>query len=102
MLIYIAGPFTNGDQIVNVRNACLIGDEILKLGHYPFVPHLSALWHAISPKGYRQWLEIDSVILAHCDALLRLPGESKGADLEVELAKILGIKIFYDLGEIEC
>ena len=100
MLIYISGPFTLGDQIVNVRNACLVGDEILKLGHWPVVPHLTAFWHAITPKSWQEWLDIDLAILNKCDALLRLPGESKGADAEVRKAQELGLKVYFDLSEV--
>ncbi|GAG05287.1 unnamed protein product, partial [marine sediment metagenome] len=34
-----------------------------------------------------RWLEV-------CDCVLRLPGESAGADLEVERAKELGIPVY--------
>jgi len=101
MLIYISAPFSKGDQFVNVRNACLAGDEILKLGHYPIVPHLTALWHAISPKTFEEWLKIDCVIIPRVDALLRLPGESVGADREVALAKSIGVHVYYSLQEIK-
>jgi len=39
-------------------------------------------------------------ILSKCDAIYRIPGESKGADLEVEYAKEHGIPIITlkDLG----
>ena len=100
MLIYVSGPFTLGDQWANVRTACLAGNEILKLGHCPFVPHCTAIWHVITPKTFDRWLEIDSVILARCDAVLRLPGESKGADREVALALEKHIEVYTSLGEI--
>jgi hypothetical protein len=100
MLVYISAPYTLGDQLVNVRNACLAGDGILKKGHYPLVPHLTALYHAISPKSYDEWLDLDRHIIPHCDALLRLPGKSKGADIEEALAKKLGIPIYHDIEEI--
>ena len=97
MIIYTSAPYTQGDQLQNVRNACLAGDKLLEMGHYPVIPHLSALWHAISPKSYQEWLRIDTALIPRMDAVLRLPGESKGADNEVALALALGIKVYYSL-----
>ncbi len=101
LLIYIAAPYTLGDVAENVRFACEIGDEILKKGHIPFVPHLTHFWHFLSPKPWEEWLRIDNAILDECDALLRVGGgESKGADLEVQRAKDLGIPVYYSLKDI--
>jgi hypothetical protein len=70
------------------------------MGYIPIVPHLSMLWHAITPKPYEFWLAYDLELLVLCNALLRLPGESSGADKEVEYAKKRGLMIFYSLEEI--
>jgi len=39
-------------------------------------------------------------LLSKCDAVLRVGGESKGADLMIEVAKKHGLKIFNKLDEI--
>jgi hypothetical protein len=39
-------------------------------------------------------------LIAKCDAVLRLEGESKGADEDVRKAKELGLKIYYRLEDI--
>jgi hypothetical protein len=39
-------------------------------------------------------------LLAHCDAVLRLPGESTGADRDVAIAAERGIPVYYDVEEI--
>jgi hypothetical protein len=39
-------------------------------------------------------------LLQHCDAVLRLPGESAGADLDVATAKRLGLPVYHDVAEI--
>lgn len=44
--------------------------------------------------SYEAYLESDFAWIAVCAALLRLPGESKGADMEVAEAKRLGIPVF--------
>lgn len=100
-LIYIAMPYSIGDQALNVRNAIEVADKLLEMGYIPFIPHLSHFWHFISPKSYNTWLEIDRAILERCDALLRNGGESYGADMEVEVAKKLGISVFYSLEALE-
>ncbi len=100
MIIYISGPYSKGIISENIRQACFAGDEILKKGHTPFVPHLALLWHLISPKSWEEWMQIDRNLLGMCDALLRLPGESIGADLEVAEAKEMCMLIYYSLKEI--
>ena len=100
-VIYISAPYTLGDTAENVRNACLAGDEILRKGHVPFIPCLSHLWHLISPKPHQDWMDIDLALLPRMDAVLRLPGISRGADNEVALAKSLNLPVYYSLGEIK-
>jgi len=100
MKIYIAGPYTKGDQAENVRNAIYAGSFIGNLGHFPFIPHLSHFWHMMIPENYEYWLRQDEEWLKCCDGLLRLPGESAGADREVELAKALGIPIYTSVFDI--
>lgn len=97
MLIYVAGPYTQGDPATNVASALEAADQVLALGHVPLVPHLSHYWHQISPKDYEAWLAIDLAYLAACDGLLRLPGYSPGADREVEFAKAQGLPVWYGL-----
>ena len=94
-VIYVAGPYTMGDVAQNVRNAITMGDELLKLGFAPFIPHLTHFWHMLYPHAYEKWLEHDFAILSKCDALLRYPGLSSGADREVAHAKLLKIPVFH-------
>ena len=39
-------------------------------------------------------------LLQHCDAVLRLPGESKGAENDVRIARERGIPVYFDIAEI--
>ena len=94
MKVYIAGPYTIGDVAQNVRNAVEAGDQVLKLGHIPFIPHMAHFWHLLFPGPYEQWLQWDLSWLESCDALIRLPGQSPGADREVAAAKKIGMAIF--------
>lgn len=99
--VYVAGPYTNGDPVINTQKAIGMGEKLLALGYVPFIPHLSHLWHLISPHDYQYWMDLDSYWLFRCDALLRLPGSSQGADLEVLAAKERGIPVYYSLDELK-
>lgn len=98
--VYIAGPYTNGDQVQNVRNAIIAAESIMSAGMVPFVPHLNMLWHMVSPHDHTTWLAWDAYWLAKCDAVLRLPGVSLGADREEEQAQTLGIPVFQSVEEL--
>jgi len=98
--VYIAGPFTKGVVEQNVRNAVNAGDRMLSAGLVPYVPHLNWLWGFAHAHSWQQWLSLDLEWLDECDCLLRLPGESAGADLEVEYAKRKGIPVFYNEGRL--
>jgi hypothetical protein len=92
-LVYIAGPYSQPDPVLNTRAAIDWAEQVAKLAAVPVVPHLSHLWHLISPHDYEWWLAYDLAILARCDALLRIPGNSPGADREVEWAGEHGIPV---------
>ncbi len=100
MRVYIAGPYTNGDIAVNVRNAILAGQAVLERGHTPYVPHLIHFWHLLCPGPRQQWIDLDLAWLQVCEGVLRLPGESVGADLEVKRASELGIPIYASLDDL--
>ena len=99
-IVYVAAPYSSGDQVINVRNAINAGEELVKNGFVPFVPHLSHLWHCISPHEYDFWINLDTHYLLRCDALLRLPGESRGADSEVAIAIEKWIPVYYSIPEL--
>jgi hypothetical protein len=95
MFIYVAGPYTKGDVAVNVKNAISVGNNLRALGHVPFIPHLTHFWHMLIPHyDVNYWYRYDLEWLKKCDAVFRLPGDSVGADREVEVAKELGLPVF--------
>src|SRR5574340_777736 len=100
MRIYIAGPYSKGDVAENVRLACEAATRLAALGHTPFVPHLTHFWHMLFPHPYEFWLQQDAEWLKVCEAVLRLPGESSGADAEVKMAKELGLPVYLDIYQI--
>jgi hypothetical protein len=97
MKVYVAGPYTKGDVAVNIRTAIVTADQLVNLGFVPFVPHLTHFWHLVKPRPYEFWCDYDNQFLPCCDAVLRIPGESTGADKEVEYATKLGIPVFYSI-----
>lgn len=101
--IYVAGPISRGDLAHNIQQAREAGDRLLKAGFAPFVPHLSVFWSGNTPEVLpagttaEDWYAVDLPWVAASDAVLRLPGESVGADKEVALAIELGIPVYYNL-----
>lgn len=100
MRIYVAGPYTKGDVEENVRHAIFIGNWIAAFGHTVFIPHLTHFWDKEHPHDWEFWMKQDLEWLKLCDAVYRIPGESKGADIEVERARELGIPVYHHVGEI--
>ena len=99
MKVYVSGPYTLGDPVQNVRTAIHAGDALLAAGHVPYIPHLTMLWQMVSPKTWEEWIAFDLVWVEACDVLLRLPGESKGADMEVAHAQAKAIPVVFGLEE---
>lgn len=100
MRVYVAAPYTHPDPVENTRRAILAGDALLAAGHTPFVPHLNLAWNLVSPKPPATWYALDLAWLAVCEAVLRLPGESFGADVEVSEANRLGIPVYYRVEDV--
>lgn len=98
--VFISSPYTVGDQGENVRKQMDMFDQLYQSQYIPFAPLLYHFQHIVHPLGYEQWMEMDFAMLEVCDIVLRLPGESSGADREVDFAKEKGIPVvtsFYDL-----
>ena len=105
--IYIAAPYSADTEEEQIKNTEVVIDAALTLfqkGHFPYIPHLThwvdkraketeiAMEYEDYMKWHRPWLEA-------CDAFLYLDS-SKGADLELQMAKDLNKLIFYSVDEI--
>ena len=98
--IYVAGPISKGKAWpVNLRDGIDAGHQLWKHGLFPYIPHLNFLWEFAYPEicNLETMLEIDLAFLEVCDALLRLPGESAGADREEAFAVEHGIPVYYSI-----
>jgi hypothetical protein len=114
--VYIAGPISKGDLAHNVNQATEAFIALAKAGFAPLCPHWSAyckpaifqgleVWCQATTFGstdmtHDDWLGIDLPWVDVCHAVLLLPGESKGADIEVAEAKRLGIPVFCSIPEL--
>jgi hypothetical protein len=114
--VYIAGPITRGDLAHNINQGTEAFVKLAKAGFAPHAPQWSAcsgrVWrigsdlYATYPSAkpnelkHADWLSVDLEYVAISDAVLRLPGESKGADQEVAEAKRLGIPVYYAVEDV--
>lgn len=101
-LVFVSGPYTQGDPAVNVGRAVAVADEILTWPDPPglCVPHLNHLWHLLHPHPYAVWMALDLQLLLRCDAVLRVSGTSPGADEEVAVARRIGLPVFTSLADL--
>ena len=113
MLILIAGPYRSGthdepDRLAaNLAYLESVAWPIFEAGHVPMIGE----WVALPVmRG------VDSVVgdatsstiltptaerlLQHCDAVLRLPGESTGADNDVRIARERGLPVYHSIDEV--
>lgn len=93
-LVYVAGP-VSGDPFGCVRQAVAAFDEIRADGGVPFLPQLSVIHEIVRPLPYEEWLAYDFDVIANCQALIRLPGHSPGADREIVHAIGLSLPVFH-------
>ena len=108
MMILIAGPVrsgTNGDPALIDANLAKMNRKALEVyqrGHTPVIGEWLALPLAAAAGSAHIGDEISERFLypvAHrliacCDAILRMPGASQGADNDVRLGQSLGLTIF--------
>jgi hypothetical protein len=99
--VYVSGPMSKGNSFLHVRGAIIVAERLRRAGMVPFVPHLSCLWEMIAPgAAYEEWIALDLAYLERCDALLRLPGESVGADIEEARMHTLGKPVFHQESDL--
>jgi hypothetical protein len=113
-MILVAGPYRSGtgdDPVklaANVRAMEAYALPLFRAGHIPLVGEWLAL-PLVALAGSTQigdaafeeiFHPIAERLLARCDAVLRVGGPSKGADLMVETARQQGLAVFHVLSDI--
>lgn len=114
LMILVAGPYRSGtgdDPALmekNLRSLEAVALPLYRAGHIPLIGEwiaLPLLREAGSTRPgdaiYDEILyPIANRLLSRCDAVLRLPGASKGADEDVRLAKERGLAVFESLSDV--
>lgn len=114
MLILIAGPYRSGTgddpekMAANLRRLEEASWPLFKAGHVPMIGEWVALpvWHSAGGKTLgdplyeRIFYPAAARLLQLCDAVLRLPGASQGADNDVNIAKERGLPVYYRLEDV--
>lgn len=100
VLVYVASPYTKGNQTDNVRRSLMVGkwmrEPIWKISAKVvpkievYLPLLSHFDELLNPRPYEDWLTMClDFIIPRCDVLMRINGPSEGSDREVARAKQL-------------
>jgi hypothetical protein len=114
MLILIAGPYRSGtgdDALKMKENLTRLerpSYALFRAGHIPIIGEWVALpvWNAgggkcVGDDLYNEVFHpVAGRLLQLCDAVLRLPGASKGADNDVRIAEERGIPVYYRLEDV--
>lgn len=96
-IVYIASPYTIGDVAKNVRKQFEAAECLYNAGFLPYPPLFTHFWHFLFPHPYEYWTRLDMEWIRRCDFLLRLPGESNGADEEVRFALTHKIPVYFSI-----
>ena len=113
-MILIAGPYRSGtsdDPALMQRNLERLQEAAWPLfaaGHIPMIGEWVALpvlasagaSGPLDPLASQVMYPTARRLLEHCSAVLRLPGESTGADQDVAIAQERGLPVYYDLREV--
>ena len=114
MLILIAGPYRSGtgdDPALMARNLERLEEAawpIFRGGHVPMIGEWVALpvlrgaggTSPTDPIAAEIMYPTAERLLRHCDAVLRLPGESTGADEDVRIARERGLPVYERVEDI--
>jgi len=114
MMILIAGPYRSGtgdDPALMAANLARLEEAawpIFQAGHVPMIGEWVALpvlrsagvADVADPLAEQVLYPAAERLLAHCDAVLRLPGTSTGADQDVAIAQKRGLPVYYRLEDV--
>lgn len=103
-LVYIACPISNPPteegRKHNFDQAAAMQRLLMKRGAAVTNPALTMLLPGAWDIPWEIWVQNSLPQVAVADAVLRLPGKSRGADIEVAFANGRGIRVFEDEDEM--
>jgi hypothetical protein len=110
MMILIAGPYRSGtgdDPDLMAANLARLEEAawpIFEAGHVPMIGEWVALPVLRSAKTAARPEQVfyptAERLLEYCDAVLRLPGDSTGADQDVAIAQKRGLPVYFRLEDV--
>jgi len=100
LFVYIASPYSIGDKLTNVKKSLEVANILMNKGFTPYAPLLNHFQNEMFPRPEIDWLVFDVSWISKCDALLRLPGRSSGADQEISVANMIRKPVFYSIEEL--
>jgi hypothetical protein len=114
LLILIAGPYRSGtgdDPVLMAENLGRLEEAawpLFRAGHLPMIGEWVALpilasagaTGPLDPLAEQVMYPAARRLLTHCDAVLRLPGASRGADQDVAIAQERGLPVYYRLEDV--
>lgn len=98
--VYVAGPMSKGDQFAHIAKAMDVGQRLVEAGFSPYLPQWTFFWELRHAHPYDQCLAIDEPWVEASHAVVRIAGESNGADREVALALKKGIPVFFSADDL--
>lgn len=99
--IYLSGPITKGNRSLSFYQAAEAQRLLMLEGHAVLNPMLSIMHPDGMNIDWQTWIDSDLEWVAVADAIVRLPGESKGADIETAFAREHGIPVLM-VEDFEC
>jgi len=101
-LCYISSPFSEGDQLGNIRDACsavlerLDDPDIIPLSPLP----MGASMQIFYPLTHAEWMRYDLDLLSKCDCMLvvgkaDMVARSAGVQAEIRFAEAHGIPVLH-------
>lgn len=111
-LIYVAGKYlgeSDWETYLNIHKARVIARKLWDEGWAVICPHSNTAFfggaderNRDDPNGdWQRWIKGDLEILSRCDGIFMLSGFSfsRGAVIELNRAKELGLEIYYEDGD---
>ena len=111
--IFVAGKYSPRECTLNeavrqtqrnVDQAIEIGNKLIEMGHYVFVPHVHSHYMQIHHSYVQDvgiwWYAEDETFLKHWATSLFFISHSPGSSSELLLANEMKLKIYFDLSEV--